>query len=130
MASMPPVESPSMKTTAMEPSAVRGAAMEERMGSRNSSMAKTSMAEPARGAGMPCRRRMQTAGHVRRPMPAGTSAIKMVAVVRLRRMEIIPGRGAIHDASAMRDEALVVEDGPATMPIASPVVPTPAVAGE
>jgi hypothetical protein len=127
---MPSVESPSMKTTAMEPSAVRAAAMEERMGSRKSSMAKTSMAGPARGAGMPCRRRMQVTARVRRPMPAGTPAIKMVAVVHLRRMEIIPGRGAIHDASTMRDEALVVEDGPATMPIAAPVVPTPAVAGE
>jgi hypothetical protein len=119
-----------MKTTAMEPTAVRAAAMEEGMGSRKSSVAKTSMAEPAGGAGMPCHRRMQVTARVERPMPAGTPAVKMVAVVHLRRMEIIPGRGAIHYASAMRDEALVVENGPATMPIASPMVPTPAVAGE
>jgi hypothetical protein len=59
-----------------------------------------------------------------------TPAIKMVAVIHLRRMEIIPARGAIHDASAMRDETLVIEDGPATMPIISPMVPTPAEAGE
>ena len=69
---MPSVESPSMKTTAMEPSAVRAAAMEEGMGSRKSSMAKTSMAGPAGGVGMPCRRRMQVTARVRRPMPAGT----------------------------------------------------------
>jgi hypothetical protein len=57
-------------------------------------------------------------------------AIKMVAVIHLGRMEIIPTRGAIHDACTMRDEALVIEDGPTTMPIASPMVPTPTVAGE
>jgi hypothetical protein len=50
----------------------------------------------------------------------------MVAVVYLSRMQIIAGRGAIYDVSTMRDEALVVVEGPATMPI----VPTPAIAGE
>src|SRR5260221_14626867 len=100
------------------------------MGSRNSSVAKPSKPGPARGAEMPCRGPIQVTTRVERPIPAGTPAIKMVAVVHLRRLEIIPSRGAIHYASAMRDEALVVEHGPATMPIASPVVPTPAVAGE
>ena len=120
MASMPSVEAPTMESPA-----VGAAAMEEGMGSRNSSMAR-----PVGGTGMPCRRRMQVTARVERPMPAGTPAIKMVAVVHLSRMEIVAGRGAIHDASTMRDEALVVEDGPATMPITSPVVPTPGVAGK
>jgi hypothetical protein len=119
----------------MEPPSVGAAAMEERMGSRNSSMARTSMTGPAGAAGMPCCRRMQAAGRMRRPMPTRSSAtrrpaIKMVTVIHLSRMEIIPGRAAVHDASTMRDEALMVEGGPATMPIASPMVPTPAVAGE
>ena len=117
---MPSVESPSMKTTAMG-----AAAMEEGMGSR-----KSSMTRPAGGTGMPCRRRMQVTACMGRPVSPGTPAIKMVAVVHLSRMEIIAGRGAIHDASTMRDEAFVVEDGAATMPVTSPVVPTPAVAGE
>lgn len=120
MASMPSVEAPSVETTAMG-----AAAMEEGMGSRNSSMAR-----PIGGAGMPCRRRMQVTARVGRSMPAETPAIRMVAVVHLSRMEIIAARGAIYDASTMRDEALVVVEGPATMPITSPVVPTPAIAGE
>jgi hypothetical protein len=126
-ASMPSMASsmPSVETTAMG-----AAAMKEGMGSRNSSVARPSVAGPAGGAGMPSRRRMQVAGRVGRPMPAGTPAIKMVAMIHLSRMEIIAGRAAIHDASTTRDEALMVEDGPATMPITSPMVPTPAVAGE
>jgi hypothetical protein len=63
-------------------------------------------------------------------MSTRSSAIKMVAVIHFSRMEIIMARAAIHDASTMRDEALVVEDGPAAMPITSPMVPTPAVAGK
>jgi hypothetical protein len=118
----------SVKAPAMESSAVGAPAMEERVGSRNSSMAR-----PAGGAGIPCRRRMQVTARVGRPMPAGTPAIKMVAVVHLSRMEIVVGRVktvAIYDASTMRDERLVVVDGAATMPIPSPVVPTPGVAGQ
>ena len=132
-ATMPSVASsmPSVKAPA-----VGAAAMKEGMGSRNSSVARPSMAGPAGGAGMPSRRRMQVAGRVGRPMSggtpvfAGTPAVKMVAMVHLSRMKIVAGRGAIYDASTMRDEALVVEDRPATMPITSPMVPTPAVAGE
>ncbi len=120
-----PASMPIVEASAMEAPAVGAPAMEEGMGSR-----KSSMARPVGGAGMPCRRRMQVATRVGRPMSAGTPAIKMVAVVHLSRMEIIAGRGAIYDASAMRDEALAVVEGPATMPITSPVVPTPAVAGE
>jgi hypothetical protein len=118
VASAPSVEAPAMGAPAME----------EDMGSR-----KSSVARPVGGAGMPCRRRMQVAARVGRFMPAKTPVIRMVAVVHLSRMEIIAGRVktvAIYDASTMRDERLVVVDGPATMPIASPVVPTPAEAGE
>jgi hypothetical protein len=112
--------------------------MEEGMGAR-----KSSVARPAGGAGMPCRRRMrvaarvgrcmQVAARVGRRMPGETPAINMVAVGHSSRMDIIAGRVetvAIYDGSTMRDEALVVVEGAATMPITSPVVPTPAEAGE
>jgi hypothetical protein len=102
--------------------------MEEGVGAR-----KSSVTRPAGGAGMPCRRRMQVAARVGRRMPGETPAINMVAVGHSSRMEIIAGRVetvAIYDGSTMRDEALVVVESPATMPITSPVVPTPAEAGE
>jgi hypothetical protein len=136
--STPPVPPSVPAVPSMETSSVGAPAMEEGMGSRDSSMARS-----AGGDGMPCRRRMQVAArvgrcmrvtaHVGRRMPGETPAINMVAAVHLSRMEIIAGRVktvAIYDGSTMRNEALVIIDGPATMPITSPVVPTPAVAGE
>jgi hypothetical protein len=115
---MTPSVAAAMKTTAMEPAAVRPTAVEEDMSAR-----------------VPRRSCIQPVSRMRRRMPGEASAVSVgrVAAVHSSRMKMISGRTtaiSIGDGSTVGDERLVVVFNCAMMPVASPVVPTPTVAGK
>ena len=112
------VEAAAMKPTAVVPTTMRPTAVEKDMGAR-----------------VPRRSCIQPVSRMGRRMPGEASAISVakVAAVHSSRMRMINGRMSaisIYDGSTVGYERLVVIFNPAMMPVASPVVPTPTVAGK
>ena len=117
-----------VEAAAMKPTSVASTTME------TTTMRPTAV-EKDMGARVPRRSCIQPVSRMGRRMPGEASAISVakVAAVHSSRMKMINGRMSaisIYDGSTVGDERLVVIFNPAVMPVASPVVPTPTVAGE
>ena len=107
----------------MAPAAMESTAVEEYMSAR-----------------VPCRCGMEGMSRMGRRLPGETSAARVAKVVAVHssRVKTIKGRVtavsiygiSIYDGSTVGDEPLVVIYNRAMMPVASPVVPPPIVAGK
>jgi hypothetical protein len=78
------------------------------------------------GASVPRRRRMQVAGRVGCSVPGNASVVNMTTVTGNVSVFAV----SVSNFSTVRDKRMVVVCSPAMMPIASPVVKTPAKASK